>query len=111
MGSYSFLSSIIAYAGSVPLLLVWLAGGALALQNWQSRPRASRLCLLSMALMLVWFVVQTVLQVLLPHMTEYITDVIWLYAGLAAIGHLVTACGFGLLLWALFGRHEIVAKG
>ena len=106
MGSYSFWSALVGYAGSLPLLLVWLAGGALALAHWRQRPRVSLLCFLSMALMLVWFVAHAALYAVLPQILESATDMVWVYAALGALGSLVSACGFGLLLWALFGRHE-----
>jgi len=100
---------IIGYFSNLPLILVWLAGGALAMRHWRQQPKVSQLCFVSMAVLLLWFLLESGLRAVLPMLLERLQlegELVWAYMVLAALGHLVMALAFGLLLWALFSGRD-----
>ncbi|TWI53443.1 hypothetical protein IQ22_02659 [Pseudomonas duriflava] len=96
--------------GTVPLILVWLIGLLVACLRWRIHRRSSMLCLISMVVLLLWLVIQTCLTLMLPVLLPlWQVDLApgWAFALLNALGNLITAGCYALLLWAIFtGRNS-----
>ncbi|WP_139208843.1 MULTISPECIES: hypothetical protein [Pseudomonas] len=96
---------MIGVLGNVPLVLVWLTGLLVACLKWRTHRKASLLCLLSMVILLVWLATYSVLTLALPVLLPLWQIPLapgWAYALLNAVGNLVTAVCYALLLWAIF---------
>jgi hypothetical protein len=96
---------MIGIAGNMPLVLVWLVGLIMACVKWRTQRKASVLCLSSMLILLVWLVAYTGLTLALPFLLPLWQINLapgWAYALLNAIGNLITALCYALLLWAIF---------
>ncbi|MHA6493702.1 hypothetical protein ACX0MV_10730 [Pseudomonas borbori] len=95
---------LISYIGLLPLILVWLAGGAMALTYWRVAPRASQLCLTSMLILLAWQLVAVGLNLLVSLSVDWSEPFhpALMHGVINGVGNLVTAAAYLLLLRAVF---------
>ena len=106
-------------AAQLPVLLVWVAGAALALAHWRRHPRVSLLTLVGLGILMTNALVGTFLSVWLPMTArqEWGMSIQRMGYVLATVGFarsLIGAAGWSLVLAAIFtGRdpHAWPEKG
>ncbi len=102
-----FVSTLGMYLIQLPVLIVWLVGGVLALVHWRRHPRVSLLALIALGVFFIQMLVGTYLSIWLPMtlvrqgMSAAQMGLIMMARGV--VQSLVSAVAWALLIAAVFG--------
>jgi len=95
---------------SLPVIIVWVIGIALALSRWRRHPRVSQFALIACAVMIINTVASRSLTVWLPlAMRDYGWTTVQIGSIFAAIGiitALISATAWALVICAIFGWRD-----
>jgi len=95
---------------SLPVIIVWVIGIALALSRWWRRPRVSQFALIACAVMIINTVASRSLTVWLPlAMRDYGWTTVQIGSIFTAIGiitALISATAWALVICAIFGWRD-----
>ena len=112
--SGTILPTLFSYLVQSPILLVWLAGFILAIAYWRRHPRVSLLTVIALVIFLLESVVSTYLNLWLPLLlskrgiaTLQMGQILVIKGIVASI---ILAVAWGLLIAAIFGGRQAVAK-
>jgi hypothetical protein len=95
---------------SLPAIIVWVIGIALALSRWRRHPRVSQFALIACAVMIINTVANRSLTILMPlAMRDYGWTAVQIGSFFSAIGiitSLISATAWTLVICAIFGWRD-----
>jgi hypothetical protein len=95
---------------SLPVIIVWVIGIALALSRWRRYPQVSRFALIAFAISIVNMVVNRFLTVWLPMTTRdsgwTTTQIGTMFTAIGIITALISAAAWALVICAIFGWRD-----
>jgi len=95
---------------SLPVIIVWVIGIALALSRWRRHPQVSRFALIAFAISIVNMVVNRFLTVWLPMTMRdsgwTTTQIGTMFTAIGIITALISATAWALVLCAIFGWRD-----
>lgn len=95
---------------SLPVIIVWVIGIALALSRWRRHPRVSQFALIACAVMIINTVVSRSLTVWMPlAMRDYgwtTAQIGSIFTAIGIISALISAAAWALVICAIFGWRD-----
>ena len=110
----TFMSVMIASAGSLPYLLAYLAGIVFSLATWKNHPQVSTVALIGFVLLLANLIAGVGLHVWLVTAAEQGSELAHsarLHGLLNVLRGIFAAIGYAFLITAVFGWRGTSAKG
>ncbi|HEU0178929.1 MAG TPA: hypothetical protein VFV58_32085 [Blastocatellia bacterium] len=100
---------------SLPVIIVWVIGIAMALSRWRRHPRVSLFALIGCAVMIVNSIVSRVVTISLPvtmaHRGWTYSQLGPIFTAIGVVSALISAGAWALVICAIFGWRDQRQKG
>jgi hypothetical protein len=108
--------SLSVVSSSIPLIIVWVIGIALAVSRWRRHPRVSQFALIACVVMIVATVVNRMANFWLPLMAEdwvKLNQIRQISIAIGMVYTLISAAAWTMVLWGqwFYGRPSVGARG